>query len=117
MNTGLADQLAFAEEARRVGEELARARLAECAALRKRLAAAEKAQAAAERRAAEGELVRRQLHNTILVRALLADMFSHSSGRYGTLTRDTCTEQSHRFKFVVKEKVACRAALSGSNVL
>ena len=71
MNTGLADQLAFAEEARRVAEELAKARLAETAALKKRLAAAEKAQTAAERRAAEGELVRRKLHNTILVRALL----------------------------------------------
>ncbi len=68
MNTGLADQLAFAEEARRVAEELAKARLAECTALKKRLAAAEKAQTAAERRAAEGELVRRKLHNTILVR-------------------------------------------------
>lgn len=72
MNTGLADQLAFAEEGRRVAEELARARLAECAALKKRLAAAEKAQAAAERRAADGELVRRKLHNTVLVSTLLA---------------------------------------------
>ena len=69
MNTGLADQLAFAGEARRVAEELARARLAECAALKKRVAAAETARAAAERRAAEGELVRRKLHNTILVGA------------------------------------------------
>ena len=70
MNTGLADQLAFAEEARRVAEELASARLTECAALKKRLQAAEKAQAAVEQRAAEGELVRRKLHNAILVRAV-----------------------------------------------
>lgn len=67
MNTGLADQLAYAEEARRVAEQLAAARLAELNTLRKRLKAAEKAQAAAEQRASEGELVRRRLHNTILV--------------------------------------------------
>ena len=68
MNTSLADQLAFAEEARRVAEQLASARQAELGALRRRLKAAEKAQAAAEQRAQDGELVRRQLHNTILVR-------------------------------------------------
>jgi hypothetical protein len=67
MNTGLADQLAYAEEARRVAEQLAAARLAELNALKKRLKTAEKAQAAAEQRASEGELVRRKLHNTILV--------------------------------------------------
>ena len=70
MNTGLADQLAFAEEAHRVAEELASARLTECAGLKNRLKAAEKAQAAAEQRAADGELVRRKLHNAILVRAV-----------------------------------------------
>ena len=67
MNTGLADQLAYAEEARRVAEQLAAARLAELNTLKKRLKAAEEAQAAAEQRASEGELVRRKLHNTILV--------------------------------------------------
>ena len=68
MNTSLADQLAFAEEARRVAEQLASARQAELRALKRRLQAAEQAQAAAEQRAQEGELVRRRLHNTILVR-------------------------------------------------
>ncbi len=81
MNTGLADQLAFAEEARRVAEELAKARLAECAALKKRLATAEKAQTAAERLAAEGELVRRKLHNTILVRVPLHPSHTRSDDR------------------------------------
>ena len=68
MNTSLADQLAFAEEARRVAEQLASARQTELTALKRRLKAAEKAQATAEQRMQEGELVRRQLHNTILVR-------------------------------------------------
>ena len=68
MNTSLADQLAFAEEARHVAEQLASARQTELTALKRRLKAAEKAQATAEQRAQEGELVRRQLHNTILVR-------------------------------------------------
>lgn len=67
MNVGLADQLEYAEEARRVAEQLASARQTECAALKRKLKAAEQARTAAERRAAEGELVRRQLHNTILV--------------------------------------------------
>ena len=67
MSTGLADQLAYAEEARRVAEQLAAARLAEINTLKKRLKVAEKAQAAAEQRVSEGELVRRKLHNTILV--------------------------------------------------
>lgn len=68
MNTSLADRLAFAEEARRVAEQLASARQTEVTALKRRLKAAEKAQAIAEQRSQEGELVRRQLHNTILVR-------------------------------------------------
>ncbi|CAK0755957.1 hypothetical protein CVIRNUC_002414 [Coccomyxa viridis] len=66
MNTSLADRLAFAEEARRVAEQLASARQTEVTALKRRLKAAEKAQAIAEQRSQEGELVRRQLHNTIL---------------------------------------------------
>ena len=68
MNTSLADQLAFAEEARRVAEQLASARQTELSALKRRLKVAEKAKATAEQRAQEGELVRRKLHNTILVR-------------------------------------------------
>ena len=81
MNTGLADQLAFAGRRAEWRRSWPGARLAECAALKKRVAAAEKAQAAAERRAAEGELVRRKLHNTILVGAALHRMSSHDSVR------------------------------------
>lgn len=68
VNCGLAEQLAFARETLEVAEQLAAARGAEAKELRRRLAAADAARAAAEQRVADGELVRRKLHNTILVR-------------------------------------------------
>ena len=67
MNTGLAEQLATAKESLLVAEQLAAVRSAECKELKRRLAEAEDARTLSEARVAECELVRRKLHNTILV--------------------------------------------------
>lgn len=67
MNTGLAEQLATAKESLLVAEQLAAVRSAECKELKRRLVEAEDARMASEARVAESELVRRKLHNTILV--------------------------------------------------
>ena len=69
VSKGLAEQLEIARELQRIAETLAAARGAECAALRARVAEAEAARAAAEEKAAAGEALRRNLHNTILVRS------------------------------------------------
>ena len=68
VNSGLAEQLAFAQESLAVAEQLVAARGAECKELKRRAAEAETARAAAEQRVSECEATRRKLHNTILVR-------------------------------------------------
>lgn len=69
MNSGLAEQLAFARESLAVAEQLVAARGAECRELKRCAAEAKAARTAAEQRVAECEAIRRKLHNTILVRA------------------------------------------------
>jgi hypothetical protein len=67
VNSSLAEQLAAAQDAAAAAQALAEARGGDTAGLRQRVATLETAVAAAENRVQELEIVRRKLHNTILV--------------------------------------------------
>jgi hypothetical protein len=89
VNVGLAEQLEVARESQRIAEALAASRGAEAATLRKRCTEAEAGRAAAEAAAAQGEVLRRKLHNTILVR-LIIPLFGMLPAWFGRGVQEAC---------------------------